>query len=76
MDPKVLREALLRSCAGNWALETGAGDKPMPWAQKDMMIVLQEADELRLSLPLCGLVKEIIKGIKLEKGFPTPRLPS
>jgi 3-hydroxyisobutyrate dehydrogenase-like beta-hydroxyacid dehydrogenase len=40
----------------------------MPWAEKDMMIVLNEADGARLSLPLCGTVKEVIKGIKIARG--------
>ena len=39
----------------------------MPWAEKDMSIVLKEADAARLSLPLCGSVKEVIKGIKSLK---------
>ena len=38
-----------------------------------MNIVLQEADEARLSLPLCGSLKEVIKGIKIERGLPMPR---
>jgi hypothetical protein len=46
----------------------------MPWAEKDMNIVLQEADEARLSLPLCGSLKEVIKGIKIERGLPMPKL--
>jgi 3-hydroxyisobutyrate dehydrogenase-like beta-hydroxyacid dehydrogenase len=40
----------------------------MPWAEKDMMIVLNEADAGRVSLPLCGTVKEVIKGIKVGRG--------
>ena len=39
-----------------------------PWAEKDMMIVLEEADLARVALPLCGTVKEVIKGIKVERG--------
>jgi 3-hydroxyisobutyrate dehydrogenase-like beta-hydroxyacid dehydrogenase len=68
VDRKAMREMLLDSSGQNWALQSGAGDLPMPWAEKDMMIVLQEADAARLSLPLCGAVKEIIKGIKIERG--------
>ena len=68
-----LREALLQSSAANWALEVQAQDNPMPWAEKDMTIVLKEADDARLSLPLCGVVKEVIKGIKLDKGQGIPR---
>jgi len=68
-----LRLALLESSASNWALETWLQPRPMPWAEKDMNIVLQEADEVRLSLPLCGSLKEVIKGIKIERGLPMPR---
>ena len=68
-----LRDALLQSSAANWALEVQADDNPMPWAEKDMTIVLKEADDAGLSLPLCGVVKEVIKGIKLDKGQGIPR---
>ena len=37
-----------------------------------MSIVLKEADEARLSLPLCGSVKEVIKGIKINLGQGMP----
>lgn len=72
VDPERLRDALLASSAQNWSLSTRVGDKPAPWAEKDMMIVLHEADRARLSLPLCGAVKEIIKGFKLRRGYPIP----
>ena len=68
-----LREALLQSSAANWALEVQAQDNPMPWAEKDMTIVLKEAYDAQLSLPLCGVVKEVIKGIKLDQGQGIPR---
>lgn len=68
VDRKAMREMLLQSSGQNWALESGAGDRPMPWAEKDMMIVLAEADAMRMSLPLCGVVKEVIKGIKVARG--------
>ena len=73
VDPEPLREALLDSSARNWALDTRAIENPMPWAEKDMTIVLQEADVARISLPLCGGVKEVMKGIKIELGQPMPR---
>lgn len=44
----------------------------MPWAEKDVRIVLSEADRLRLSLPLCGVVTEVVKSFKFERGRPTP----
>lgn len=67
-----LRDALLQSSAGNWALDTQAVERPMPWAEKDMTIVLKEADAARLSLPLCGTIKEVIKGVKIARGQPMP----
>jgi len=63
-----MREMLLQSSAQNWAMSSRVGEIPMPWAEKDMMIVLHEADAARISLPLCGTVKEVIKGIKLARG--------
>src|SRR5262249_14416924 len=45
---------------------------PMPWAEKDMRIVLSEADHLRLAVPLCGVVTEVVKSVKIERGWPTP----
>ena len=73
-DPERLREALLDSSAGNWAMQTRPEEQPMPWAEKDMRIVLTEADRLRISLPLCGVVTEVVKSVKFEKGWPTPEL--
>jgi 3-hydroxyisobutyrate dehydrogenase-like beta-hydroxyacid dehydrogenase len=75
VDPGMLREALLQSSASNWALDVQAQNNPMPWAEKDMTIVLKEADQAELSLPLCGVVKEVIKGIKLDlgQGIPQPK---
>ena len=67
-----LRDALLQSSASNWALATEAVERPMPWAEKDMTIVLKEADAARVSLPLCGTVKEVVKGVKIARGQPMP----
>lgn len=74
VEPEVLREALLASSAQNWVMQTRADEQPTPWAEKDMMIVLHEADMQRLSLPLCGVVKEVIKQLKIERNYPTPRV--
>jgi len=73
VDAEVLREALLLSSARNWILETWDQPRPMPWAEKDMAIVMQEADNCRLSLPMCGVVREVVKTVKAEKGMATPR---
>jgi 3-hydroxyisobutyrate dehydrogenase-like beta-hydroxyacid dehydrogenase len=75
VDRETLRAALLDSSAGNWSLATRPEEKPMPWAEKDMSIVLKEADAARLTLPLCGVVKEVIKTVKIERNWPTPKAP-
>jgi 3-hydroxyisobutyrate dehydrogenase-like beta-hydroxyacid dehydrogenase len=76
VDPERVREALLQSSASNWALETRPEEQPMPWAEKDMRIVLGEADRLRVSVPLCGVVTEVVKSVKFERGWPTPTTDS
>lgn len=67
VDVDELRKALLLSSGNNWALETWERSRPMPWAEKDMGIVMTYADEVKLPLPLAGLTREAIKAIKIEK---------
>lgn len=74
VDREAMRTMLLESSAANWAMETRASDTPIPWAEKDMMIVLDEADHAHLAMPLSGVVKEVVKGIKIARGeFVLPR---
>ena len=54
-------------------MDNRAEQSGMPWAEKDMSIVLAEADVARLSLPVCGTVKEAIKGLKIRMGLGLPR---
>jgi 3-hydroxyisobutyrate dehydrogenase-like beta-hydroxyacid dehydrogenase len=68
VDREAMRTMLLDSSGQNWPLQTRIDQWPMPWAEKDMMIVLSEADAARLTLPLSGVIKEVIKGIKIERG--------
>ena len=75
VDRDTLREALVASSASNWALASRIEEQPMPWAEKDMTIVLKEADLLRMSVPLCGVVKEVVKTVKFERNWPTPHAP-
>jgi 3-hydroxyisobutyrate dehydrogenase-like beta-hydroxyacid dehydrogenase len=72
VDADRLRTALHKGSAQNWALDTSADRSGMPWAEKDMSIVLHEADLARLSLPLSGTVKETIKGLKIRLGLGLP----
>ena len=72
VDPEKMRAALHHSSAQNWSMDQRAEDTGMPWAEKDMSIVLREADLARMSLPLAGTIKEVIKGLKIRMGFPMP----
>jgi 3-hydroxyisobutyrate dehydrogenase-like beta-hydroxyacid dehydrogenase len=72
VDAAKLREALAHGSAQNWAMDNRAEDSGMPWAEKDMSIVLHEADLARLSLPMSGTVKEAIKGLKIRMGLGLP----
>jgi 3-hydroxyisobutyrate dehydrogenase-like beta-hydroxyacid dehydrogenase len=67
LDVDALRVALLQSSGANWALETWERARPMPWAEDDMAVVLQAADDERLPMAAAGVVRELIKAIKLEK---------
>ena len=73
LDEEVLRQALLKSSGRNWALESWHLERTMPWAEKDMTIVMHEADRFRLTMPMSGVVKEVIKGVKIERGYPSPK---
>src|SRR6266702_641443 len=75
VDPERLCEALRHGSAQNWSMDTQAERSGMPWAEKDMSIVLEEADRARLSLPLAGTVKETIKGLKIRMGLGMPEIP-
>ena len=72
VDAARLRQALHHSSAQNWSMDNRAEHSGMPWAEKDMTIVLAEADLARLSLPLCGTVKEAIKSLKIRMGLGLP----
>ena len=63
MDIEVLRQALLVSSANNCALKDW-GTQSMAWAQDDMAIVGQMADECGISLPQAGVVREICRTLK------------
>jgi len=74
VDEEKLRAALGQSSAQNFSLTARADARPTPWAEKDLSIVLKEADAAQLSLPLSGLVRELMKDFKRRKGYPTPRI--
>lgn len=67
LDLEALRQSLVLSSGNNWALETWLRSRPMPWAEKDMRILLQQADGAALPMPNAGLIREEIKAIKVTK---------
>jgi 3-hydroxyisobutyrate dehydrogenase-like beta-hydroxyacid dehydrogenase len=67
VDQEKLRAALVRSSGDNPLLRTWHRPRPMPWAEDDMSIVMERADTLQLPLPMAGMVRELIKDIKLHK---------
>jgi 3-hydroxyisobutyrate dehydrogenase-like beta-hydroxyacid dehydrogenase len=74
IDQESMRAALVRSSAANFPLIEKADTRPIPWAEKDMIIAQSEADKLRLPIPLTSHVKELIKAFKLRCGYPTPTM--
>jgi len=73
VDREALRAALGHSSGANWALETRAEERPALWAEKDMMIVLEEAKAARVAVPVCGAVKDAITAFKIARNLPTPK---
>lgn len=69
LDQETLRQSLLKSSGENWAMKTWNRKRTMPWAEKDMRIILQMADSHQLPLPMAGFIKEHIKWVKSEWGL-------
>lgn len=61
--------ALLRSSGTNWPLEHWKDMHRIPWAHKDMQIVLEMGDQARLTLPIAGLLREQVKPIMRAAGI-------
>jgi 3-hydroxyisobutyrate dehydrogenase-like beta-hydroxyacid dehydrogenase len=76
LDPIVLRETLMLGSGANAVLGDWARERKMPWAEKDMMIVLEMADDRGVSMPGAGLVKESIKQLKQNRGLAVPKSKS
>jgi 3-hydroxyisobutyrate dehydrogenase len=63
VDVEALRQALLISSAANNALGNW-GKQTMAWAEDDMAIVAEMANDCGLGLPLSGLVREICRPLR------------
>ena len=66
MDVDVLREALLRSSAGNDVLRHW-GKNTMAWAEDDMEIVQRMAHQVGVGLPQAGLNRELCRTLKPKR---------
>ena len=58
IDALQLRQALMRSSANNWALEHWDDMTNIPWAMKDMDILLHMADSVGADTPLSAVVRD------------------
>lgn len=67
VDLDALREGLLLGSGRNWALDTWDWPRDMPWAAKDMEIVLRSCDDHGLAAPVARSVQEAIATIRSEK---------
>lgn len=63
VDVEALRTALMTSSATNGALGNWGGQS-MAWAQDDMAIVAEMAEDCGISLPQSGVVREVCRSLK------------
>ncbi|MGV9796518.1 NAD(P)-dependent oxidoreductase [Mycobacterium sp. NPDC003449] len=66
---EVLIPALLLSSGTNWPLQKWKDMHRIPWAHKDMLIVLEMADQVGVSVPLAGLLREKVKPLMQAAGI-------
>ncbi len=67
LDLEALRQSLMLSSGNNWALQTWLRSRPMPWAEKDMRILLAHAEEADLPMPNADVVRNEITAMKAVK---------
>ena len=65
-DVKKMIEALQHSSGANWSLSRW-GKSTGKWAEKDMDVALDLAQEARIAVPLTALVDQLMKGMNNEK---------
>lgn len=74
VDREALREALRHSSGANWALETRADERPALWAEKDMDLLLGEAETAGCAMPVSETVRTTIAAFKKARGLPSPSM--
>lgn len=67
VDLDLLRQALLLGSGGNWALHTWDAPRDMPWAAKDMEILLDSCGDKSVPAPVSHVVQEAIASIRADK---------
>jgi 3-hydroxyisobutyrate dehydrogenase-like beta-hydroxyacid dehydrogenase len=65
-DVPKLVAALQHSSGNNWSLERW-GQSTGKWAEKDMDVALELAQDAKLAVPLSALVDQLMKGMNQEK---------
>jgi 3-hydroxyisobutyrate dehydrogenase-like beta-hydroxyacid dehydrogenase len=60
VDRETLREALCHSSGANWALESRADERPALWAEKDMDLLLGEAANAGITVPISKTTRDAI----------------
>jgi 3-hydroxyisobutyrate dehydrogenase-like beta-hydroxyacid dehydrogenase len=63
--PKLIA-ALRHSSGANWSLEKW-GESTGKWAEKDMDVALELAQDAKMAVPLSALVDQLMKGMNQEK---------
>jgi 3-hydroxyisobutyrate dehydrogenase-like beta-hydroxyacid dehydrogenase len=71
LDEDELVRALCVSSGANWPLEQWRDIHSIPWAHKDMRIVLDMADRVGATLPLAGVLREQVKPLMRRYGVTT-----
>lgn len=67
IDIDVLRDALLKSTSANWALQSWRMPRDMPWAEKDMSIIVEYLDRIGSSSPVAHAAQDAIARLKADK---------
>jgi 3-hydroxyisobutyrate dehydrogenase len=65
-DVPKLVAALQHSSGANWSLERW-GQSTGKWAEKDMDVALELAQDAKMAIPLAALVDQLMKGMNQEK---------
>jgi 3-hydroxyisobutyrate dehydrogenase-like beta-hydroxyacid dehydrogenase len=65
-DVPMLIAALRHSSGANWSLEKW-GESTGKWAEKDMDVALELAQDAKMAVPLSALVDQLMKGMNQEK---------